>query len=341
MDYADYLRRLPKVELHCHVEGTLRPATVVELADKHGVALPTHDVHHIYDYSTIYEFLEIFRLVNSIVIDRDDFARVAYESLEDGVQLGNLKYREMFFNPTLHTTRGVPMATIIDGLIDGLRAAEADYGVRCALIADVYRQDPVAMALQMVEEVIEHRRDEVIGLGMDAAEAPDPPEKFVECFALAGEAGLHRTSHASEDGPAVNITTCLDLLGCERIDHGYHILQDDAVVARCRDGGIHFTCCPTSTAVVYGWPDLTTHPINGMLAAGLLVHLNSDDPTMFHTDIGKEYVDLCTALAYGPEQVREFCLNGVEAAWLSDDERAAMRREFDEEITALEAQLDR
>src|SRR4051794_1869642 len=97
MDYEEYLRRLPKVELHCHVEGTLRPATVVELADKHGVALPTHDVHHIYDYGTIYEFLEIFRLVNSIVIDRDDFARVAYESLEDGVQLGNLKYREMFF----------------------------------------------------------------------------------------------------------------------------------------------------------------------------------------------------------------------------------------------------
>jgi adenosine deaminase len=335
MDYSEYLRRLPKVELHCHVEGTLRPATVVELADKHGIALPTHDVRHIYDYSTIYEFLEIFRLVNSIVIDRDDFARVAYESLEDGVQLGNLKYREMFFNPTLHT-----MATIIDGLIDGLRAAEADYGVRSALIADVYRQDPVAMALQMVEEVIEHRRDEVIGLGMDAAEAPDPPEQFADCFALAGKAGLHRTSHASEDGPAVNITTCLDLLGCERIDHGYHILQDDAVVARCRDDGIHFTCGPTSTAVVYGWPDLTKHPINGMLAAGLLLHLNSDDPTMFHTDIGKEYVDFVGQNGYPPDVAKTMVLNGVDATWLDPSDKASLRAAMEAEIAALDAALD-
>src|SRR5476649_2339793 len=210
MDYAEYLRRLPKVELHCHVEGTLRPQTVADLARKHDITLPTTDVDRIYDYETIYEFLEIFRLVNSTVIEQADFARIAYESLEDGVTLGNLKYREMFFNPTLHTTRGVAMSTIIDGLIDGCVAAEADFGVRCRLIADVYRQDPPAMALQMTQEVIEHRRDEVIGLGMDAAEAPDPPERFAECFALAARAGLHRTSHASEDAPPVNITTCLD-----------------------------------------------------------------------------------------------------------------------------------
>src|SRR5690348_2845742 len=216
MNYDEYLRRLPKVELHCHVEGTLRPATVVDLARRHDVALPTTDVDRIYDYETIYEFLEIFRLVNSTVIDREDFARVAYESLEDGVRLGNLKYREMFFNPTLHTTRGVAMATIIDGLIDGCRAAEQDLGVRCRLIADVYRQDSPATALQMTEEVIANRRDELIGLGMDAAEAPDPPEKFVESFARAGRAGLHRTSHAAEDGPPADITACLDVLGCGR-----------------------------------------------------------------------------------------------------------------------------
>jgi adenosine deaminase len=328
------------VELHCHVEGTLRPATVVELARKHDIAPPTEDVRHIYDYATIYEFLEIFRLVNSTVIDRDDFARVAYESLEDGVELGNLKYREMFFNPTLHTTRDVPMATIIDGLIDGAKAAEVDFGVQCRLIADVYRQDPVPMAMQMVEEVIANRRDELIGLGMDAAEAPDPPEQFAECFALAGDAGLRRTSHASEDAPPVNITTCLDVLGCERIDHGYHIIAADDVIARCRDEGIHFTCCPTSTAVVYGWPDLTAHPIKGMIAAGLLVHLNSDDPAMFHTDIGKEYVDFCGQNGYPPEVVKQLVRNGVDAAWLDDAEKAVLRAQFDAEIAELDATLD-
>jgi adenosine deaminase len=265
---------------------------------------------------------------------------VAYESLEDGVKLGNLKYREMFFNPTLHTPRGVAMATVIDGLIDGCRAAEDDFGVRCSLIVDVYRQDPADVARQMVEEVIANRRPELIGLGMDAAEAADPPEKFADAFRLAGQAGLHRTSHTAEDGPPANITTCLDMLGCERIDHGYHILDDPAVVARCRDQGVHFTCCPTSTAVVYGWRDLTTHPINGMMAAGLKVMLNSDDPTMFHTDIGKEYVDFCGQNDYRPDVVRRLVHNGIEACWLDDGEKAALRRSFDADLAALEAELE-
>ncbi|MCU1375073.1 MAG: adenosine deaminase, partial [Actinomycetia bacterium] len=285
------------------------------------------------------EFLEIFRLVNSTVIDQGDFARIAYESLEDGATLGNLKYREMFFNPTLHTPRGVDMATVINGLADGIHAAEQDFGVRCFLIADVYRQDSPEMALAMTEDVLANRVPELIGLGMDGAEAPDPPEKFVASYQLAGKAGLRLTSHASEDASPVNITACLDVLGCERIDHGYHILSDEQVVERCRDEGIHFTCCPTSTAVVYGWPDLTAHPIKGMIEAGLKVHLNSDDPTMFRTDIGKEYVDFIGQNEYPPELAKELVHNGVDATWLDDSDKAAMHKAFDAEIAGLDAQL--
>lgn len=340
MDYEEFLRRVPKVELHCHVEGTVRAETAADQAKKHGVSLPTDDVDKLYDYDTIYDFLKIYALVTTTFVDRDDFARMSYETLEDGVKLGNLKYREMFFNPTLHTKLGIPYATVVDGLVDGIKAAEADHGVRCRLIANVYRQDDLATAEQMLDEVLEHRPDELIGLGMDAAEAPDPPEKFASVFQRAGRSGLRLTSHASEDAPPVNITTCLDLLGCERIDHGYHILEDEAVIRRCRDDGIYFTCCPTSTAIVYGWPDLTKHPIRDMVANGLRIMLNSDDPTMFHTDVGKEYVDLCTALNYGPDRVREFVMNGVEAAWLSDDERGAMRSAFESEFDGLLDQVE-
>jgi adenosine deaminase len=339
MDYAGYLRAVPKVELHCHFEGTVRAATFADLARRHDIPLPTDDVAKLYDYETIYEFLEIFALVSSTLIDREDFARAAYESLADGAELGNLRYREMFFNPTLHTRRGVAMATVIDGLIDGIRAAETDHGVRCRLIADVYRQDDPAVARQMVADVLEHRRPELIGLGMDGAEAPDPPEKFVDAYRLAASGGLRLTSHACEDAPAANVTTCLDLLGCERIDHGYHVLGDPEVTARCRDEGIFFTACPTSTAVVYGWPDLKAHPIKDMVAAGLQVTVNSDDPTMFHTDIGREYVELCTALDYGPAQVRAIVLAGVDAAWLDDGERSSMRTEFVAEMDRLEVAL--
>jgi adenosine deaminase len=339
MDYSEYLRSVPKVELHCHFEGTVRAATFADLARAHDIALPTDDVARLYDYDTIYEFLKIFGMVSSTLIDRADFARCAYESLADGVRLGNLRYREMFFNPTLHTRRGIPMATVISGLVDGIRAAEADLGVRCRLIADVYRQDPPATARQMVDEVLANRVDELIGLGMDGAEAPDPPEKFADAYRAAKAGGLRLTSHASEDAPPANITTCLDVLGCERIDHGYHIMADDAVIRRCRDEGIFFTCCPTSTAVVYGWPDLTTHPIRDMVAAGLNVMINSDDPTMFHTDIGREYVELCTALGYGQDTVRTLVLNGVDATWLDDSDKAALRTAFTAELDVLDSRL--
>ena len=340
MDYAEFLRRVPKAELHCHFEGTVRPRTFAELAKKHDVSLPTEDADRLYDYDSIYEFLKIFAMVSSTLIDREDFARAAYESIEDGVTLGNLRYREMFFNPTLHTRRGIPYATVVDGLVDGIKAAESDLGVRCRLIADVYRQDSPELAREMVEQVLEHRPDEVIGLGMDGAEAPDPPEKFVESYRLAKQGGLRLTAHACEDAPARNITTCLDVLGVERIDHGYHILEDDAVVARCRDEGIYFTVCPTATAVCYfDADDFSSHPIREMVAKDLLVMINSDDPPMFHTDIGTEYVTMVEAAGWGPDKVREFCFNGIDGSWLSEDEKRSLRTEFESELGKLEAEL--
>ena len=339
LSYAEFLRRIPKVELHCHIEGAVRASTFAEGARKHGITLPTEQVDELYSYETIYEFLVIFGMVSQTLVDREDFARVAYESLEDGVTFGNLRYREMFFNPTLHTKRGVAMATVVEGLSDGIRAAEADLGVRCRLIADVYRQDSPAEALQMVEEVLAVDGELVIGLGMDGAEAPDPPEQFVDAYALAGRGGLRLTAHMSEDAPPANITTGLDVLGCERIDHGYHILSDPDVVARCLDEGLFFTCCPTSTAVVYGWPDLTAHPINGMIDAGLGVMLNSDDPTMFRTDIGTEFVEFCGQNQHPVELVRQLTANAVDATWLDDSAKAVLRAEMLAEFDDLAGQI--
>jgi adenosine deaminase len=340
MDYAEFLRRVPKAELHCHFEGTVRPQTFAELAKKHDIPLPTEDADRLYDYDSIYEFLKIFAMVSSTLIDREDFARAAYESIEDGVKLGNLKYREMFFNPTLHTKRGIPYATVVDGLVDGIQSAASDFGVSCRLIADVYRQDSAEEAREMVEQALEHRPEELIGLGMDGAEAPDPPEKFVDAYRIAKQGGLRLTAHACEDAPARNITTCLDVLGVERIDHGYHILEDDAVVARCRDEGIYFTVCPTATAVCYfDANDFSSHPIREMVARDLLVMINSDDPPMFHTDIGTEYVTMVEAAGWGPDKVREFCFNGIDGSWMSDDEKRSLRTEFESELRNLEAEF--
>ena len=339
MDYESFLRKIPKVELHCHLEGAVRAETLSDLARKHGIQLPSSDASKLYEYESIYDFLKIYGLVCEVLKDRDDFRRAAYESLEDAAKLGNLRYREMFWNPQNHFDFDVSYETQVDGLVDGLKAAEADLGVRCRLLAAINRQKSPAEAVKMVEMVVEHRRDEVIGIAMDHAEALGPPEGFAEAYSLAARAGLHRTAHACEDAPPKNIVACLDVLGCERIDHGYLILEDPTVVQRARDEGVFFTACLTSTAQVYGWRDLPNHPIKRMVDQGLRVMLNSDDPPMFQTDIGEEYVRVCMEMEYGPEMAREFALGGVEAAWLDDDERRQMRRAFEDEISSLQGEL--
>lgn len=340
MNYDEFLRRVPKAELHCHVEGSIRPETAFDLARKNRVELPAANPDGLYRFEGFGEFAEIAVAVSSTLVDRDDFARIAFESLEDGVELGNLRYREMFFTPTLHTSRGVAYPTVVDGLCEGIREAERRLGVRCRLIPDIQRQDPPAVAVEVVRQVLAHRPDEVIGLGLDGAEAIDPPEQFVEAYRLARQGGLRLTAHACEDAPPVNITTCLDLLGCERIDHGYYVLDDERVLARARDEGIVFTVAPTATAICYFTADLAAHPIRAMVEQGLSVVLNTDDPPMFATDLGSEYALMCTAAGWGPDQVRQLCLNGVDGAWLDDDERRDLRRSFERELDELEAQLD-
>jgi adenosine deaminase len=339
LDTDGFLRRLPKVELHCHLEGSVRPATLADLARTNGVPLPREDPEDLYEYEDLEGFLAVYGLVCRSVVQREDFARITYESLEDGVRLGNLRYREMFFNPTLHMQEGVPYADVIGGVVEGVRSAETDLGVRCRLIPSIYRQDPLPAAMEMLEAVLADRPDEVIGLGMDGDELRDPPERFAPVYKEAGNAGLRLTAHVAHDGPAALIVTCLDGLGCERIDHGYHVLDDPQILTRTRDEGVPFACslgCPP----LCGWPaELSRSPIKAMVDQGLWVTLNSDDPPMLHTDIGTDYVRFCGELGYGPAKGRELALAAVDACWLDDGEKRELRRAFEAEIDALEREL--
>lgn len=342
MNYDQFLRRLPKAELHTHYIGSVLPATFVELARKNGVKLPTEDPARLYAYDNIFDFLKVFDLVSLSIVDQGDFARVAYETLASGSRLGNLKYREMFFNPTSHTTLGIPYRTVVDGIIEGIRAAEKDYGVRCRLIAAIHRGHSPAAARAMIEEVLAVRRDEVIGLGSDAlpADGSEWLSLFLETYAYAKKRGLRVSAHCAElPGTSANFTYALDVLKCDRIDHGYRVLDDPALLARAKDEGIWFTCCPTATSRVYGWPDMARHPIRAMVEKGLRVTLNSDDPPMFGTDIGNEYAVACAAMGFGPDKAVELALNGIEGSWLDDGEKRTMRRDFEREIESLRPEL--
>lgn len=339
-DLASFVRALPKVELHCHLEGAVRPETLAELARGNGVELPASDPADLYRYEDLAGFLRIFELVCRTLVRREDFARAAYEAQRDGVVTGNLRYRELFFDPTLHLRHGTTYPDLVDGLLDGIRAAEDEFGVAGRLIPAVYRQDSAAEAMEMLDLILEHRRDEVIGLGMDGDELTAPPEAFAGVFRAAGRAGLRRTAHTAHDAPASTVTTCLDELGCERIDHGYHLLDDAPVLARVRDEGVPITTslgCPP----LCGWPaELERTPIRTMIERGLRVSIHSDDPTMLHTDVGTEYVRFCTTFGDGPAAAGDLVLAAVDAAWLDDGDRRSMREAFERETAALRAQLE-
>jgi adenosine deaminase len=346
LDVATALDRLPKVELHCHVEGTMRPATVVELARKNGIALPTSDPTELYRYSNLDTFLEIFWLVQSTLGSREDWARLAYESIVDGAAHG-LAYRETFFTPARHLDAGQDLADIVAGLADGLAAAEAGTGVSAMLIADIDRAYGGAAGLQMVERLVALRRagsegvERVIGVGLDSTELGVDPTDFADAFELAGKAGLHRTSHQGEETPPTHIRLGLDVLGSERIDHGLSSLQDPDLTRRLADERIPLTVCPNSNVVIANAvPRLELHPFRRMREAGLLATLNTDDPALTDMDLGREYQSCMEAFDYRWPDMVEIALDGVEATWLDDAGKRALRQRIEREAAGLTAELD-
>jgi adenosine deaminase len=341
-DFAEYLTRLPKVDLHCHLVGTLRPSTLGDLARKHGIPLPRSE-ERLYDFEDFYSFIEILRLSATVMQSQDDFARVTYEALADGRRDGNLKHAELMFNPQYFYGSGITYRAMVDGLIEGIRAAEKDHGTTALLIPSIDRQIEPSRAMEILQDILAYRPDEVAGIGLDGPERAGPPEHFADFYRRAGEAGLMRTAHVCEDNqtlaeaPPRNFAVCCDVLGCNRLDHGYNILADDQMISRARNEGLYFNTC-TITSVRQNLARRQAS-IARMLELGLKVTLNTDDPQMFKTDIGHCYRVLFEAHGWGRERAIELTLNGVDASWLGGPQRAALRREFETEIGLLDREF--
>lgn len=293
------LRAVPKIDLHVHLIGCVRAATFGELAAKHGMNLPVpaEELYPRINSDPLPEelprgpwfpLLRVYDDICASLRDADDFARVVYEAMEDGLSINNTRYHEFAFSPSVHLGNGVPYRVMADGLAAGIRAAGADLGVQATMIAAVDREDTGDVARAMAEEVVAYPKPEIVAVGLDYEETAGPPEQFADAFMLAKRHGLHRTAHAAEHDPwARNISTCLDALACERIDHGYHVMKDRRVVARCRDEGIPFNVIPTtSRRATRAWRLRT---ITEMLASGLFLTLNSDDPALFGFSLTQGY----------------------------------------------------
>ena len=339
----DRFDRIPKVELHCHVEGTVRPATVVELARKAGRPLPVDDPNELYRYDSLDSFLSIFWLVQETLVERADWARIAYESLVDAAAHG-LRYREMFFTPARHLAAGQDLRDFVAGLTEGVEAAEAETGVRAMLIADVDRAFGPGPARELVERVGELRAagkaSRIIGIGADSTELGVDMRTFAPAFEAARRFGLRRTCHAGEAvgvGPE-NIRVALEALGAERIDHGVAIAEDPELMARVADARIPITVCPTSNVVIANrFRSLVDHPLLAMRDAGLLVTINTDDPAMMDLDLGEEYRRVAEAYTLGAEQLGLFALEGIDSTWLDESDRRALRKEFEGDLARLRA----
>jgi adenosine deaminase len=339
-DIAD---RIPKVELHCHVEGTVRPATVVDLARRAGRPLSVKDPTELYRYDSLDSFLSIFWLVQETITDRGDWARVAYESIIDAAAHG-LRYREMFFTPARHLAAGQDLGEIVAGLTEGIEAAEAEAQVQCRLIGDIDRAYGPAAGLEFVEALGALRRsgraDRVIGIGADSTELGVDLAGFVPAFQAARKHGFRTTFHAGEAvgaGPA-NIATAVDVLGVERIDHGVAIVEDGDLMQRLAADGIPLTVCPWSNVVIANrFAALDEHPFRAMRDAGLPLTVNTDDPAMMDWDLGREYAMLATALDFDLPTLAAIAVEGIASTWLDSSERSTLRAEFERELAALGA----
>lgn len=330
----DVFDRIPKVELHCHVEGTVRPSTVVDLARKAGRPLRVTDPHELYRYDSLDSFLAIFWLVQEVLVEPADWARIAYESLTDASAHG-LRYREMFFTPARHLAAGQDLAAIVAGLTDGIEAAEAEVGVRCRLIADIDRAFGPAAGLELVERLAEVRRtgggERVIAVGADSTELGVDLRTFAPAFAAARRLGFRRTCHAGEAvgvGPD-NVRIALDVLGAERIDHGIAVAEDAGLMRRLADEGIPLTLCPVSNVVIANrFASLADHPLRALRAAGIPITINTDDPAMTEIDLGEEYRRVSAALGLSAAHLADLAAEGAASTFLDPDDQMALTREL-------------
>ena len=334
------VKRLPKVELHCHVAGTLRPRTLAALAAKYGLGLP-RDVGALYVYRDFYDFIEVLRLVARVLRDEEDFARVAYEVIEDAFRSSNVRHLEMSFNPQYFLPSGASYATQVAGLVAGIEAAEKDFPVSALLLAALDREWDAASADETMSLILGHRHARVVGIGLAGPERAGPPARFEGVYRRAARAGLKRTAHVCEDNqtlaeaPPSHLDDCLDRLQCDRLDHGYNLLASEAAVARARDSGVFFTVCGVTSVAANRARRLAA--IERMAAAGLRTTLNTDDPAMFHTDLAHTYSHVLEGLGWGWREARQFSLAGVDACWLDPQARSRLRLEFERAIAALEA----
>ncbi|HWH84480.1 MAG TPA: adenosine deaminase [Burkholderiaceae bacterium] len=291
------LRAMPKAELHIHIEGSLEPELIFALAQRNGVALPYPNVEALraaYAFTDLQSFLDIYYAGASVLLTEEDFFDMAMAYFRRAAA-DHVVHAELFFDPQTHTERGVPFATVVDGLARACATAQRELGISALLIMCFLRHLSEAAAFATLEQALPHL-DRIAGVGLDSGERGNPPEKFARVFARGGELGLHRVAHAGEEGPPAYIWSALDVLHAERIDHGVACTADPVLVARLAAERVPLTVCPLSNVKLCVYPEMAAHNLAALLDAGLCATVNSDDPAYFGGYINQNFVEAFAAL---------------------------------------------
>ncbi|MBL8363213.1 MAG: adenosine deaminase [Rubrivivax sp.] len=330
------LQRMPKAELHIHIEGSLEPELIFRLAERNGVKLAYPSVEALraaYAFTDLQSFLDIYYAGASVLLKEADFFEMAWAYFERAAA-DNVVHAELFFDPQTHTDRGVPIEAVIVGLTHACRRAHAEFGISAKLILCFLRHLSEEAAFATLEAALPYR-EHFIGVGLDSSERGHPPEKFSRVFARARELGLHVVAHAGEEGPAAYIETALDDLKVQRIDHGVRCVESPALVRRLAASRVPLTVCPLSNVKLCVFPTLAAHTLPQLLAAGLCVTINSDDPAYFGGYINTNFVETFAALPQlGRAHARQLALNSFEASFVDVAHKARWRAQLDAVIPA-------
>lgn len=337
----DFLRAMPKVELHCHLLGAVRKETFAELAAAAGASFTRAEIDGFYTRTEKPQgILHVLRALDAQLIKTPDHLhRLAYEYLTDASQ-HSVRYAEFFWNPTgTAKLSHISYRHAADAIIRAIHDAERDHGIVGRLIPSIDREASADEATEMAEWVAAYRRDEIIGFGIDYREVDRPPELFWKAYRIARNAGLKLTAHAGEFGmPWTNIETAIELLGVVRIDHGYTILDNPDFMRRCADAGIVFTVVPTNSYYLRTLPAerwSRDHPIRRMPVAGLRIHPNTDDPTLHNIAPTDTWHMMTRHFGFGLQDLRGFMLNGLDGAWLPENVRREWRAGWSQEFDKL------
>jgi adenosine deaminase len=318
-DLDAFITGLPKAELHLHIEGSLEPEMMFALAERNKVSIPfasVEEVRSAYQFTRLQDFLDIYYAGADVLRTELDFQDLA-EAYFDRAAADGVIHAEIFFDPQTHTARGVPFRVIAEGLLAGMATAQARHGLSSQLILCFLRHLDEADAFATLQQA-EPWLDRITGVGLDSSELGNPPSKFAHVFARAADIGLKRVAHAGEEGPAAYVWEALDLLGVDRLDHGNRSLDDPRLVARLAREAMTLTICPLSNVKLCVVDDITGHPIDRMLDAGLRATINSDDPAYFGGYIADNYRAVATGRGLDRNRLAVLARNSLLGSFLDE-----------------------